>query len=99
MGLYFSLEDWQHGLPRQPADFPACLDFYKRQAVEPADLPVFENYYRLVLAQLTELLTRYGPIDLLWFDSALMAPAFLSRMSEVYALARALQPHLVISGD
>jgi alpha-L-fucosidase len=48
--------------------------------------------------QLTELLTKYGPIDLLWidqFDNKYTA----ARWPEFLALAKSLQPHCLVLGN
>ncbi len=66
VGLYYSLLDWHH------PDFPAYEDEhhpmrgkeeYKHQNGEH-----FERYIEYYHAQVRELLTNYGKIDLLWFD-------------------------------
>jgi alpha-L-fucosidase len=69
VGFYYSLLDWDHPhytvdrmhplTPRSedPEDFAALN--------EGRDMRVYAAYMR---DQVTELLTQYGPIDLLWFD-------------------------------
>lgn len=73
----------------------------------PVDRPVledaeelvrFERYYRDTKGQLGELLTRYGDIDLLWFDLPIWPETLDHRMESLYGFARETQPHLVING-
>ncbi|MFQ5748834.1 MAG: alpha-L-fucosidase, partial [Planctomycetota bacterium] len=58
MGWYYSIMDWHHPdyLPRRP---------WEKRSAAGAD---FERYVRYLRAQVSELLTRYGPIGALWFD-------------------------------
>jgi alpha-L-fucosidase len=56
-----------------------------------------QNYYETkVKPQLTELLTNYGPIGLIWFDT----PSTITtrQAAELKALVRKLQPECIISG-
>ena len=76
VGFYFSQRDWSHPLfpMATPAfDYPAYkkrADVQQRQTVgyEP-DQAVFDEFFEYTMAQIRELLTRYGKIDVLWFDS------------------------------
>ena len=58
IGWYHSILDWHHPdyLPRRPVD--------KR----PTDTANYERFIVYLKAQLKELLTHYGTIDMLWFD-------------------------------
>ncbi|KAM9863200.1 hypothetical protein ACI1US_00890 [Leucobacter sp. BZR 635] len=65
VGIYYSLSDWGH------EDYPAFTD--EMRPYEHKDYPrpsaeQWSNYQQYMRDQLTELLTWYGPIDLLWFD-------------------------------
>ena len=62
------------------------------------ELVRFERYYRYTKRQLRELLTRYGRIDLLWFDLPLWPETIDHRMEGLYQFARSVQPHIVING-
>ena len=70
VGFYFSPRDWGYpGYPIGDVDF----DYNKRgEFLQIEDLKEnlsrFEDFYAYTVAQLHELLTRYGKIDLLWFD-------------------------------
>lgn len=65
VGIYYSLPDWHH--PDYPAfrdeDRPYRVNRYPRPAAGQ-----WSRYLEYVRGQLTELLTNYGAIDLLWFD-------------------------------
>ena len=65
VGLYYSLIDWHH--PQFPIDRfqPQRNDMTFREAEKGRDVKVYAQYMR---DQVTELLTQFGPIDILWFD-------------------------------
>lgn len=50
-----------------------------------------------VLKQIEELLTRYGKIDLLWFDGMWFRGVTDMHTEQVYAWVRSLQPGIVIN--
>ncbi|HET9066888.1 MAG TPA: alpha-L-fucosidase [Gemmatimonadales bacterium] len=60
VGWYHSIMDWHHPdyLPRRPWEAES-------RPVGNAD---YARYFRYLTAQVEELLTGYGPIDVLWFD-------------------------------
>ncbi|MGV9380471.1 alpha-L-fucosidase [Nonomuraea sp. NPDC003707] len=62
VGFYYSLLDWHH------PDFP--IDGLHPAYVEGGNLPERDvtKYADYLHGQVDELLTRYGPIDTLWFD-------------------------------
>jgi alpha-L-fucosidase len=64
VGLYHSLSDWQH------PDYPAFTDAdrpyaYSTRRSSPEE---WARYLEVLFGQVEELLTNYGPIDVLWFD-------------------------------
>ena len=65
VGFYYSLIDWHH--PQFPIDrfHPQRNDMTFREAEKGRDVKVYAQYMR---DQVTELLTQFGPIDILWFD-------------------------------
>ncbi len=94
IGLYYSLLDWR---------FPAYF-------AGPAKDPVgWQEHVRYSHAQVRELCTKYGKIDLLWYDGAWVPwaegdPAVnhapkgdVWRAAELNAMVRELQPHVVIN--
>jgi alpha-L-fucosidase len=81
MGLYYSLTDW-----RFPGAFPG----------EPHDSETdYEPMIEQAHAQVRELMTNYGKVDLLWYDGA--SPAEIWRAEELNAMARSLQPDILIN--
>jgi alpha-L-fucosidase len=104
VGFYYTVPDWHH--PSYPAAARESHDglgaFVDETATDtdPETLAALETYYQDVQGQLRELLTRYGDVDLLWFD---MPDAFWSgvhqdRIGDLYDLARSLQPGIVVNG-
>ena len=85
VGLYYSLGDWRFKGCWQPDRYPDSAAAMVEQAH----------------AQVRELMTRYGRIDLLWYDGAWWGngtPAATAyRSAELNAMARQLQPHLIIN--
>jgi alpha-L-fucosidase len=103
VGFYFSLPDWHHpafpwveSWDDIPQFMPEFFDADPQQPLEgPDELASFEEYYKYVKGQLRELVTRYGRIDLLWFDLTLWRASLDRRMEGLYELVRAEQPHVV----
>ncbi len=58
--------------------------------------PVPESYVELVRTQVTELLSNYGKIDLMWFDTPLDEHREFNEMC--VAIVRKLQPDCIING-
>lgn len=65
IGFYYSLLDWHH--PDFPIDciHPRCEDDNAEEADKGRDMTKYAEFMR---NQVTELLTNYGDIDILWFD-------------------------------
>jgi alpha-L-fucosidase len=86
--LYYSQLDWHHP------------DFYPRgQTGLTAGRPAsgsFARYLDYMDAQLTELLTNYGPIGGIWFDGVWDQPKTDWRLAQTYALIHRLQPATLI---
>ena len=81
LGLYFSVIDW-HFPHAYPISSHNC-DFITPQ------------HHEFSKAQVTELLTNYGPISELWFDMGSNTP---SQSKELYHLVHQLQPDCMVSG-
>ncbi len=96
IGFYFSPRDW--GYPGYPQNmtyggkyaFPADWTPEKNQAA-------FDEFYRYTVGQISELLTRYGRIDLLWFDGMGWDGISDIRTERTLAWVRAVQPHIVLN--
>ena len=88
VGFYYSLLDWR---------FPGY--FMPEENKESAEAMV-QQYH----AQVNELMTNYGKIDVLWYDGHWMAHGAVEmdlaafwRSKEVNANVRKLQPHIIIN--
>ncbi len=93
-GLYFSLPDWHH------PDYPAFRDEHRPYSfgLRPRPTPEqWERYLAFLSTQLREILTRYGRIDLLWFDGGWERRADEWRSSELERMVRELQPEIVLN--
>ena len=86
VGLYYSVADWTH--PDYPGPFER--DWPTGWPDEAARLR-FVAYYR---AQLEELMTRYGRIDMLWYDGCIPMPLDGDQTNR---MVRRLQPDILIS--
>lgn len=99
VGFYFSPRDWHYpGFPindvnfdfKQRGNFPDITDTL-------ANIKEYEKFMAFTLAQIKELLTRYGKIDVLWFDGMWWRGVDDMKTQEVYAWIRTLQPGIVIN--
>src|SRR5690606_14329981 len=101
VGFYFSPRDWHY------PGFPAPVGFYDvdpevvREKIYLHDKAEnerrFEAFYAYTIGQLRELLTRYGKIDLLWFDGVDWKGVDDTRAAQTLAWIRELQPGIVIN--
>jgi alpha-L-fucosidase len=84
LGLYYSqAQDWH-----DPDGFIALKDNSKKN---------FQAYLdRKCIPQLKELLTSYGDISLIWFDTPMGTTVEQSR--DLVSLVKSLQPHCLVSG-
>lgn len=94
VGLYYSLLDWHH------PDYPHYGDRYhpmradKTQTNEGRDWDRYIEYYH---NQVKELCTRYGKLDLLWFDFSyddMRGPKW--HAEELMEMVRSYQPEILI---
>ncbi|MBM4057286.1 MAG: alpha-L-fucosidase, partial [Planctomycetes bacterium] len=94
VGFYYSLSDWHH------ADYPPFtaeqLPYRFDRMTVPTDEQA-ERYRAYLMGQLRELLTGYGPIDLLWFDGQWERPGPWWRPADIAELARSLHPDILIN--
>ncbi len=105
IGFYYSLIDWHH--PDFPIDplHPRCNDENVEELNRGRDMHRYAEYMR---NQVTELLTNYGKIDILWFDFSYSnnnppeKPWLRGKgkkdweAEELIATARKLQPGIII---
>lgn len=105
VGFYYSLIDWHH--PEFPIDklHPRRNDPDAMEKNKTRDMHKYAEYMR---NQVTELLTNYGQIDILWFDFSYegdkngVGPYALGKVAEdweaeeLIATARKLQPNIII---
>ncbi len=95
-GLYYSLLDWHH------PDFVVDDHHPLRDLgyVEPNRGRDQHRYCQYMRDQVTELLTEYGPIDIMWFDFTYPSPdgkrAEDWEAEELLALVRRLRPGILI---
>jgi alpha-L-fucosidase len=98
VGFYFSPGDWHYpGYPIGDVDF----DYNKRgqyREVDPVqNQKAFDAFYAYTRGQLEELLTRYGKIDVLWFDGMGWPGIQDIHTDETLAWVRRLQPGIVMN--
>ena len=105
VGFYYSLIDWHH--PDFPIDtkHPRRFDDHVPELNKGRDMRRYAEYMR---NQVTELLTNYGKIDILWFDFSYPDDQLEGRpwlkgkgkedweSEKLIALARSLQPGIII---
>ncbi len=94
VGLYYSLLDWHH--PDYPHYGDGAHPMRENKAFEGA-AHNFDNYLDYMHAQVRELCTNYGKLDILWFDYSydnLCGEAW--RATELVRMIRSLQPDVLI---
>ncbi|PWH12043.1 MAG: alpha-L-fucosidase [Anaerolineae bacterium] len=94
VGLYYSLLDWHH------PDYPAYGDRFHPMRDNPQyknRTQDFNRYLEYFHGQVRELLTNYGPIDIIWFDFSYdQMSGETWRATALVEMARTLQPNLLI---
>ncbi len=81
VGLYFSLMDWHH------PDGARCKD----------DLAARERFVKFGHAQIRELLTNYGKIDILWYDVDWPLTPEEWRADDMNKMVFDLQPDIIVN--
>ncbi|HEV8632798.1 MAG TPA: alpha-L-fucosidase [Chloroflexota bacterium] len=82
VGFYYSLLDW-----RWPAYFSG----------PDRDRQGWSAFVEYVHAQVRELCTQYGRVDVLWYDGGWPYGPHAWRAAELNAMVRSLQPHILIN--
>jgi len=85
---YHSIMDWHH------PDYIPRRGWEKDRTEEGAD---FDQYVDYMKKQLKELLTKYGPIGVLWFDGEWEKTWNNEYGEEIYNYVRGLQPDIIIN--
>lgn len=85
--FYHSVCDWHH--PDYPLGSPGG------QSAKPN--PNLPRYVEYLHGQLRELITRYGPLGVLWFDGEWEKPWTEPLGRELYDFVRGLQPSILIN--
>ena len=108
VGFYYSPTDWHYNPPGWPhRAFPAAgcgnAPFSPQKLGIPkfVDMPIsemqkyFDQFYVYVKGQVGELLTRYGAIDLLWWDGYDWPEGIDIHGEDMERYVRQLQPNIV----
>ena len=87
IGWYHSILDWHHPdyLPRRKGD------------TRPTENADYEHFVSYLKNQITELLTRYGPIDVMWFDGEWEKTWTHQHGLDLYQFVRQLQPSILVN--
>lgn len=95
VGLYFSIIDWHH------AEFPKYNDShhpmkgnekYKNEKIN------WENYLKYMHGQVKELCSKYGKIDIMWFDFSYdEMKGEKWKAKELVQMVRELQPEIILN--
>ena len=94
IGLYFSLIDWHH------PDYPAFTEddkpynLFEHRQPNPEQ---WQHYIDFMFAQVRELLTNYGKIDIIWFDGSWERSPEQWQAKELHDMIRSLQPEILIN--
>jgi len=85
--FYHSIMDWHHP------------DYAQRRAWNDKAQgdPDMDRYVTYMKGQIKELLTRYGPIGILWFDGEWEKPWTHERGVDLYNYVRGLQPDIIVN--
>jgi alpha-L-fucosidase len=94
VGFYLSLSDWHH--PDYPP-FVATDSSYPAFLGRRPEPDVWARYVDCLFGQVQELLTNYGPIDVMWFDGQWERSRDEWRAEELRALIRSIQPDCLVN--
>ncbi|KAF5080819.1 Alpha-L-fucosidase [anaerobic digester metagenome] len=98
VGFYFSPRDWHFPGLMHPNEYDA-EKWHQLPAITDsvANYQKYERFLGFVLAQMEELLTRYGKIDILWLDGMYFKGVSDMHTEQIYTWIRSLQPGIVIN--
>ena len=99
VGFYFSPRDWHYPGLLHPNEYDARL---RNKPLPPitdsaANYQAYVTFLAFAMAQMEELLTQYGKIDLLWLDGMSYRGIDDMHTDQIYAWIRSLQPDIVIN--
>ena len=92
VSVYFSKADWDCPYYWKPDPKPTS------QTANTVDDPAtWEKFVEFTHEQIRELMTNYGKIDILWLDAGWVKGREDIQMEEMVAMARELQPGLIVA--
>jgi alpha-L-fucosidase len=98
VGFYYSLLDWHHPDYTTDQHHPRRNDPQRRAGDAQRDMRRYADYMR---KQVRELLTNFGPIDVIWYDFSFPGEDGKGRndweVDQLYELTRQLQPNILIN--
>ena len=98
VGFYYSLLDWHHPDYTTDRQHPQRNDAARRAADTGRDMTRYAEYMR---NQVRELLTEFGPIDIVWYDFSFPGEDGKGcadwESDKLYALTRELMPNVLIN--
>lgn len=84
IGLYHSLDDW--------SIVPNAVDALERPA------ECYDKFIERIHAQFRDIMSNYGPIDIMWYDGWWPFDGKGWRARELHDMVRRLQPHILMNG-
>ena len=94
IGAYFSKSDWHTPYYWSPDRFAEDRNPNYDTAAEPER---WAKFVKFVHGQVGELMTGYGPIDILWMDGGQVRPPKQDiQMDSMVSMARSHQPNLIV---
>lgn len=93
VGAYYSLPDWHH--PEYPAVEQSDIPYGQRRRKSSSEN--WKKYQKYLRGQLTELLTNYGKVDLLWFDGDWERSPEEWDANGLATLCHSIQPGVIIN--
>ncbi|HIR25947.1 MAG TPA: alpha-L-fucosidase, partial [Candidatus Egerieimonas faecigallinarum] len=102
VGIYYSLIDWSD--PRYRSVYPEgsdpkdhLQDVFATPAGGPEDPEKWEEFLEFNNNQMRELMTKYGKVDLLWFDGDWERSAKQWKAKEFKAYLESLNPEVIVN--
>lgn len=100
VGVYFSVIDWHHpDFPYQNTGLPHWMQHANNKALpDPNPARDMARYVDFMHKQVEEVVSQYGPIDVLWWDwSSRQTQGESWRAKELMALVRRFQPNIIMN--